>query len=274
MPTLLNYNPATCAGQHISELFRTLKECLGEDWAGADVVQILNEWFVALGINPEGPAHQVDVRVARLQATSAVHAADAVRELTAQVRSTPDMPDALGLLGNEATAEYGLLEQTACMLLTVAEHVERYADFENLIGTEYHLWHALRAAAEGVQDHRDTLAHHLAVLDALATKEEQLTATTAAPRSTPGRSVHELTAQALTTTQPPSVDESASDAPLPPTTAAEALRADIRASIAALVDEHWVDEQRDYQKQDPADRQGHAFEHLARISAHLGLGHS
>ncbi|MGW7196550.1 hypothetical protein [Streptomyces chryseus] len=38
------------------------------------------------------------------------------------------------------------------MVLTVAEHIERYADFENLTGAE--LWHALRAAAEGVQDHR------------------------------------------------------------------------------------------------------------------------
>ncbi|MEU5242226.1 hypothetical protein ACH4UR_37240 [Streptomyces lydicus] len=57
-----------------------------------------------------------------------------------------------------------------------------------------------------------------------------------------------------------------------PTTAAPLLPAHIRASITAIVEEHWADEQRDYQAQDPADREGHAFVHLFRINNYLGLG--
>jgi rhodanese-related sulfurtransferase len=50
------------------------------------------------------------------------------------------------------------------------------------------------------------------------------------------------------------------------------LPADVRASIAALVEEHWEDEKRDYTAQDPADRVGHAFTHLKRINAYLRWG--
>ncbi|MER6409001.1 hypothetical protein ABT269_37205 [Streptomyces viridosporus] len=46
----------------------------------------------------------------------------------------------------------------------------------------------------------------------------------------------------------------------------------VRASIAAVVEEHWATEQRDYEEQDPADRPGHPFTHLSRLNAHLGLG--
>jgi hypothetical protein len=48
----------TGAGQAIVALFRSIKDDieLGDDWPGADVVQVLTEWFTGLGIDPELPA--------------------------------------------------------------------------------------------------------------------------------------------------------------------------------------------------------------------------
>lgn len=53
-----------------------------------------------------------------------------------------------------------------------------------------------------------------------------------------------------------------------------ALPAGVLASIAAVVDYNWADEERDYKEQDPADRAGHIFVHLERIGAYLAFHRS
>jgi hypothetical protein len=43
----------------------------------------------------------------------------------------------------------------------------------------------------------------------------------------------------------------------------------VLASIQAIVDYDLPTEQRDYERQDPDEREGHVFEHLQRVSAWL-----
>lgn len=107
VPTALEYDPTTPEGQHISGLFRTLKERFGGDWPGADVVQILSEWFHGLGIDPDGPVHQVDVPVDRPQTAPTGHA-DAGREPAAPKTVAETDEAAAGAIAVRALAAWGI----------------------------------------------------------------------------------------------------------------------------------------------------------------------
>ncbi|MFE0775588.1 hypothetical protein [Streptomyces sp. NPDC058861] len=60
MPNTLNYDPTTPEGNAIADLFDDVKAIEDADgsWDGADIVNLLTDWFTGLGINVKGPSNQ------------------------------------------------------------------------------------------------------------------------------------------------------------------------------------------------------------------------
>ncbi|RNG30374.1 hypothetical protein [Streptomyces botrytidirepellens] len=58
----LKYDPPTTEGEAVACLFRGIKNIEDPDgnWNGDDTVHLLRDWFTSLGINPSGPANQID----------------------------------------------------------------------------------------------------------------------------------------------------------------------------------------------------------------------